>query len=276
MTARSRESVWRSVQAYLTIGSAVGVSLLGLLSVVDQTVVSGATLAVLALVTFDLVSGRRQAQRADRVVQGLAGAMRDLGRPRSFDETLTAAAPATGLGATRTARSIGLVGVTLGRTARTALPDLERCLASGGTVRVAVVDPHGDGPGEAARRHGVPDGAAVFEHRLQTTVDVLRYLAALPAAGDRLEIRLIPFVPNVALTVIDRGAPHGSVTVDLYAHRPTAQEPSLTVTAARDPRWYAHFGAEFDQIWAAATPLVLTAPPAGAAGETAERQTVDH
>jgi hypothetical protein len=153
----------------------------------------------------------------------------------------------------------------LARTVRTTLPELERCLASGGTVQVAVTDPGGDrtDPGsgdgllrEASRRHGLADGTAVFRHRLGTTVDTIDLLSRSARGCGRLEVRYLAFVPNVSLAFVDPDGPDGRCTVDVYAHRPGAHEPCLTLSRRTDPRWFAHFVAEFDRIWDAGRPAL--------------------
>jgi hypothetical protein len=75
------------------------------------------------------------------------------------------------------------------------------------------------------------------------------YLAALPKVGDHLQVRLIPFITNVGLAPADRESLDGVIAVDLYAHRPSANEPPLTITAERG-HWYVHLSTEFDSIWA--------------------------
>lgn len=179
------------------------------------------------------------------------------GRP-SADRVLGHAVPGAWAADAGCARRICLVGVTLARTVRTALPELERCLTAGGTVQVAITDPGTGlaraGPGgellrEAARRHGLAADAEVFRHRLGTTADTIALLSRSAGGRGRLEVRVLPFVPNVSLALVDPDGPEGRCAVYVYAHRPGAHEPCLTLSRRNDPRWFAHFAAEFDRIW---------------------------
>lgn len=224
------------IEAYLTIGVVVAIGLLNLLGVVDSQVVSTATLSILALLAFSFLRGHRAAgpDRTHLPATGLAG---------------PGHTPAA-------ARDIRLVGVSLNRTVRDNVSALQRCLRAGGSVRVVIIDPAGDTPDEAARRNGLPARTGIFQHRVRPTVDLLRTLVAAPGTPARLEVRGAPFVPAFGLTMVDPDAGHGWLSVDIYSHRPGGREPSLTFTAAHHPRWYEHFRAEFDQIWAQARPLV--------------------
>jgi hypothetical protein len=153
------------------------------------------------------------------------------------------------------ARDIGIIGVTLNRTVRNQMTALQQCVRRGGTVRVAVIDPAGDVTAEAARRSTAPGSPEVFVHRLRPTLDLLARLAATPGPG-RVEIRLLDFVPAFGLLMVDGTGPDGHLRVDVYSHRFGGREPALQLLAGRDPAWYPHFAAEFEQIWATGRPAL--------------------
>ncbi|MDQ1289205.1 MAG: hypothetical protein QG622_2771 [Actinomycetota bacterium] len=261
-----RREVIGQVEVYLTVVVAAVTAILDMLDIVNPEIVSGATLAVLALLASGRIISHQQGRQTQHLLQALSKevhrATTDLSGPAPLDETLRRTIPGTWPGDPSKVRDLALIGVTLSRTVRTALPDLEQCLASGGTVRVAIIDPRGNGPQEAASRHGVPAEAAAFDHRLQATIRLLHYLARSTEAGERLQVRFLPFVPTVALTVINLDTPDAEVLVDVYAHRPEACEPSFHVSARHDPQWFAHFLAEYHRIWEAGRPAALpTRPP---------------
>lgn len=241
------------VEAYITVVVALAVCVLNLVDVVDSKIVSAATLSILALLSFDAFTGRRLARRAESAVQELTRAVNGVRRSAPHQVDLVTE-PTTWCGLDR-ARDVRLVGVTLARTVRSHLSELERCLAAGGTVRMVIIDPTSTAGSEAARRNGLPDGAEVFEHRLRPTIDLLRYLATRGQETGRLEVRCVPFVPSFGIVMVDPESTHGTVTVDVYSHRPGGREPSLALTPDGDPQWYRHFRSEFDQIWASARPL---------------------
>ncbi|MGC4804322.1 hypothetical protein [Micromonospora sp. DT233] len=237
------------LEAYLVSGAALVVGALGLLNVTSPDVVAAATLTVLGVITFDLLTGRRRLRGIESTLRELTRRLRPEGG-ESADRLLTAAMPGGAVGLAG-ARDIRLVGVTLSRTIRSHLDDLRQQLAAGATVRVALIDPAGPAPEEAARRNGLPEGGGeVFTRRIQPTIDLLDYLAGQEGGG-RLEVRLLHFVPAFGMALLDPEESTGHLSIDVYSHRPDGREATLTLRADRDPVWYRHFTREFDQVWAA-------------------------
>ncbi|WP_431904100.1 hypothetical protein [Micromonospora carbonacea] len=240
----------RDLEAYLLSGTALVVGALGLLNVTSPDLVSTTTLAVLGVITFDLLTGRRRLRTIEHSLRTVVDSLRTE-RADSVDRLLTAAVPGTAAGLAG-ARDIRLVGVTLSRTIRSHLDELRQQLAEGATVRIALIDPASPAPQEAARRNGLnaAGGGEVFEHRLQPTIDLLDYLAAQTAGTGRLEVRLLTFVPAFGMVLVDPEEPAGRISIDIYSHRPDGREAMVTLRADRDPVWYRHFAREFDRIWA--------------------------
>ena len=232
--------IWRSLDILLTVAVAFSVGTLGILNVASTSVLAGATLATLGVLATGSLTTRAQMRS---VSTGLAG----LAAP-SADRLLSVSTSGADADLSA-ARDIAIVGVTLNRTVRNQMTALQQCVRRGGTVRIAVIDPAGDVTAEAARRSTVPGSPDVFVHRLRPTLDLLARLAALPGPG-RVEIRLLDFVPAVGLLVVDGRTPGGHLRVDVYSHRFGGPEPALHLRAGRDPIWYPHFLAEFEQIWA--------------------------
>ncbi|MEU4569336.1 hypothetical protein [Micromonospora sp. NPDC023956] len=240
----------RDLEAYLVSGAALVVGALGLFNVTSPEVVAAATLAVLGVITFDLLTGRRHLRRVESTLRSVAGNLRTEGVD-SADRLLRPALPGTATGMAG-ARDVRLVGVTLSRTVRNHLDELRQQLAAGATVRVALIDPDSTAPGEAARRNGLDaaGGGEVFEHRIQPTIDLLDYLAAQTAGSGRLEVRLLDFVPAFGMAMVDPEDPAGRISIDIYSHHPDGREATITLRADREPVWYRHFAREFDRIWA--------------------------
>jgi hypothetical protein len=250
--------MFRALDLVLTIAVAVAVGVLGALDVVGPTVTGGATLTTLGLLAFSSLHGRSALGTLARSVSELGRTMSELGRTvsdrTSADRLL---APSTSgvdldLG---TADDIRAVGVTLARTIRNHYAALQQRLDAGATVRIALIAPEAATVAEAARRSTIAESPAIFEHRLRPTLDLLEGLAEHAAAGPgRLQVRLLDFVPAFGLVAVDAETPHGQVRVDIYSHRCGTQEPTLPLYADRDARWFRHFVAEFDRVWAVGRP----------------------
>ncbi len=244
----------RNLEIYVTALIALGVGILGVVDAVDIRVVSAATLATLALLAVTALGPRQQADelkeqvgRLNRLVQekiaGTVAADAFLATTRAgLEEQITHA------------HDIRLSGVTLSRTIRNLVGELEDRLLQGASVKILLIDSEPDVLDQAARRSTIPDHPEVFGHRVRATMDMLRHLATLPNATGSLEVRLTPFVPAFGVVLIDPDTAGGVLHVELGTHSSARPDPVFTLTAQRDPRWFRHFNGEFDRMWEASRP----------------------
>lgn len=245
------------LDSFLTIGIAATAAVLGAFGVTSPEATSSAVLATLVLTAGSTLAVRHRLAGLDAVFGELTGGSGRGGRQAPpTAEHLPVSTPVAGTALTGRG-DIGLVGVTLNRTIRNQYAALERQVRAGARVRVAVIDPTGRVLGEAARRCALPDGGEIFAHRIAPTIDLLRRLAAMPGAGERVQLRLLPLVPAFGLVMLDPLTPAGRIQVEIYSHRPAAIEPVLTLAPDTDPQWYQHFVREFDRLWADARPVPL-------------------
>ncbi|MGI5282863.1 hypothetical protein ACQEVF_05980 [Nonomuraea polychroma] len=234
---RADFSSGKNLEIYLTALIALVVGVLGVFSVVNTQVVSAAILATLALVAVNALGPRHQvadleARVADlnRLVEAkLAGDALLTIEKKGLDERVARAS------------DIRFAGVTLSRTVRAHVEQLRKSLARGASVRVLLIDPTGAVPQEAARRGAIPDQSDVFEHRVKSTIYLLRDL-------EGVEVRFLPFVPAFGLVLLDADD-DGVIHVELGTHSSAGRDPVFTLTPRRDHFWFEHFKAEFDRMW---------------------------
>jgi hypothetical protein len=241
----------RALDLILTITVALTVGVLGAFDLVGPAVTGGATLTTLGLLAISSLQGRS-------ALGALAHSVTELGKGlsdnSSADRLMTPSTSGVDLDI-GTADDIRILGVTLARTIRNHHAALRQRLEAGATVRIALIAPEAATVAEAARRSTIADSPAIFEHRLRPTLDLLDDLAESAARGPgSLQVRLLDFVPAFGLIAIDPEMPHGQVQVDIYSHRSGTPEPALPLYADRDARWFRHFVAEFDRVWAAGLP----------------------
>jgi hypothetical protein len=250
----------RNLDLYVTFAIAFSIGLLGVFNVVNGEIIAAATLATLALVAIGSLGTRRQVAAQEAATAELTELLRRPGHDVSADQFLS---PSTsGLDVElRGAVDVRLVGVSLSRTIRNHVDELDRLLARGAHIRIALVEPGSAAVHEAARRSTIPQNPEIFENRLRPTVDLLRQLAATPRSQGQLEVRFLRFVPVFGLTLVDPDEEDGRIHVDIYAHRSAGPEPVLRLSPHRDPRWYRHFRQEFDRIWAHGIPADKRDPP---------------
>ncbi|MGN9838061.1 hypothetical protein ACTMTI_08055 [Nonomuraea sp. H19] len=236
---RADLSTGKNLEIYLTALIALVVGVLGVFSVVKPEVVSAATLATLALVAVNALGPRHQ-------VADLESRVADLNRlveaKLAGDPFLTTVRKGLDERVAR-ADDIRFAGVTLSRTVRAHVDDLRKSLGRGASVKVLLIDPKGTVPEEAARRSTIPDHSDVFEHRVMSTIYLLRDLEG------SIEVRFLPFVPAFGVILLDPDDDDGVVHVELGMHSATGRDPVFTLTPRRDHYWYEHFKTEFDRMW---------------------------
>ncbi|WP_188196412.1 hypothetical protein [Nonomuraea sp. SYSU D8015] len=236
---RADLSTGKNLEIYLTATIALVVGVLGVFSIVKPDIVGAATLAVLALVAVNALGPRHQ-------VADLEARVAELNRlveaRMAGDSFLTAVRKGLDERVAR-AGDIRFAGVTLSRTVRAHVDDLRKSLGRGASVKVLLIDPKGTVPEEAARRSTIPDHADVFEHRVESTIYLLRDLK------DSIEVRFMPFVPAFGLVLLDADDDDGVIHVELGTHSAAGRDPVFTLTPRRDHFWFEHFKGEFDRMW---------------------------
>jgi len=238
----------------VTVAVALSVAVLGILNVANANVVAAATLAVLALLATSRLGDRHQSrtlsQQLDRLFEAETG-------PVSAERFLSTghASLAQDMAS---ATEIWLVGVTLTRTIRDSLPVLDRRLQAGASIRVLLLDVESPAETEAVARSKKAHAPDFYRHRTSSSIDLLRVLADSARSEADLQLRLLPFVPTFGMCLLDASEDHGQIHIEMYQHRTLEANPSFSLQAGRDGRWYRLFADQFDTLWDSARPHPLT------------------
>ena len=231
-----------NLEIYTTAVLSLVLAVLGVLGAVGGDVLAAATLATLALLASGMLGSRRQ-------VAELAAEVRTRSKGELCVDDFLGKGKADLLEQVRAAQDIRIVGVTLARTLRDLVDELQRRVVAGAVVKVALIDPAGSGPEEVARRSTIPDRAGMYRNRLRSSVDLLRELAETPGAEGRVEVRFLDFVPAFGIGLLDPQRPGGRIYVDIYSHSSASGDAVFTVLPHRDGEWFRHFQTEFDSVW---------------------------
>ncbi|WP_155830378.1 hypothetical protein [Glycomyces tenuis] len=244
----------RNAELYVTVTIALSIAILGILNVANPDVVAAATLAVLALLATSRLADRHQSRDISRQLDELLEAGSG---PAPADRFFTPGH--TSLGQEMSAATeIWLVGVTLTRTIRDSLPMLDRRLQAGASVRVLLLDVDSTAETEAVARSKKAHAPDFYRHRTAASIDLLRVLAGSARSATNLQLRLLPFVPTFGLCLLDASDEHGRIHVEIYQHRTLEANPSFSLHAQRDSRWYHLFADQFDTLWDSARPHPLS------------------
>jgi len=236
-----------NLELYTTVLLALVLAALGVFDVVGDKTLVAASLATLALLATGTLVSRRRVEdlsalvRAQRVGEVSADDFFTKDKPDLREEV-------------RTARDVRILGVTLSRTIRNIIDELQRGVADGLVIKVALIDPKTDAPAQAAARSTISDQPGVFDNRLRPTVDLLIELARTPGAAGRVEVRFLPFVPAFGLVVLDPERANGRIYVDIYSHKSAGGDAVFALDPRRDGQWFPHFEAEFERVWEVGRP----------------------
>ncbi|NUR60464.1 MAG: hypothetical protein HOV87_17655 [Catenulispora sp.] len=244
---RAELSTGENLELYTTVLLALTLAALGMFDVVGDKVLVAATLATLALLAIGSLGSRRRVEDLTELVRA-----HKAGEP-SATEFFAKDKPNL-REQVRDARDIRILGVTLSRTIRNIVDELQHSARSGGMIKVALIDPTTDAPAQAAARSTISAPPGVFENRLRPTIDLLIELARTPGAEGRVEVRFLPFVPAFGLVLLDAQRSGGRIHVDVYSHKSAGGDAVFTLAPHRDGEWYPHFEAEFERVWEAGRP----------------------
>jgi len=245
--ARADLASGENLELYATVLLALGLAVLGVFDVVSDKTLVAATLATLALLATGTVGSRRRVEVLSELVRA-----RETGEISAEDFFVR---DKPGLrGQVGAAREVKILGVTLSRTIRNLIDELQQGVAAGTVIKVALIDPTTDAPAQAAARSTISSQPGVFDNRLRPTIDLLIELARTPGAQERLEVRFLPFVPAFGLVLLDSQRAGGRIYVDIYSHRSAGGDAVFALAPHRDGQWYTHFEAEFERVWQVGRP----------------------
>lgn len=233
---------------YVLGGTALVFTVLGVTGISDAKVLSSVILALLAFLALSQIRSRRhlldiaKAQRSDPF---------SLFRASFPDELVSLRA---------TASSLTLMGVSMARTVQGgSRTELRQMLASGGTMRVLLVDPGNEELLRAAssqRPHAsTPER---LRKRIEATLDELTELRA--STNGEVEIRVASFLPAMGINILNGDTQRGLIVVQHQEHRAPGEAAPIIQLRATDGYWYRHFLAEADRMWEDGSPW----PPVGA------------
>jgi hypothetical protein len=230
----------RDVDLYVLAVGALVFTVLGSAGLTNAAALSSATLGLLTFLAVAQIRSRRQIAE---IAESRTTTHTDVLRT-GFPEDLAARR--------QEARSLLLIGRSLGRTIATTRVHLRRSLAAGAHVRVLLVDPDDDGAVRAAAS-STADSARVerLRSRIRASLDEL---AGLRGAGGQLEVRVTTAVPHIGVNAVDVESERGFIVVQHYEYRPTADAAPILRLDTRDAYWFPHFVAEANRMWEDAQP----------------------
>lgn len=224
-----------NIDLYATVLVAFLIVILNIFGVA-QNLVAPLTLALLGLLAVALLGNRYQ---VEKLAAELKQPERELFRqkyPATLEQDL------------QRATELWLVGVTLSRTVKSNYSLFEEKLKRGGTMRVLLVDPDGDGVAMAKmREYGGRYDVDRIRNLIRGSLDDLCSLRA--HAPDRLHCRVIDHPLGFGGLAVDPNTAGGILYLEHFSHKMPGGSVPKFVLAAQDGDWYDFFKGELQALW---------------------------
>lgn len=235
----------RDLDLYVLAVGALVFTLLGSAGMASAAALSSATLGLLTFLAVAQVRSRRQVAEIAET------------RRVTRTDVLSTDFPEDLVRRRQEARSLLLVGRSLGRTIETSRAYLRRSLVAGAHIRVLLVDPDDDGAvGVAARSSADSARVEGLRRRIRASLDEL---TSLQGAGGRLEVRVTTAVPTIGINALDVEYERGLVVLQHYEYKPSSEAAPILRLDRSDAAWFHHFVAEANRMWDDGEPWPPTA-----------------
>lgn len=144
------------------------------------------------------------------------------------------------------AKSINIIGITLGRTSNTFVPDFQNCIDRGGKIKILVVNPNHKAMEVAANRFLKHQEYEKFKKECEHALDNFEVLKN--RNNGNVEIRYLNAVPPFSLWTFDENSSRAELWLEIYTFRNNI-EPAIHLTPSRDKEWYRVFNEQFELMW---------------------------
>lgn len=249
---RTLSVIWQDIRTgqnldiYITIAIAIAVAILGTIGGANQTVISSAILATLALVSIGTLRNRRE----DEVIKNTLVKIETTDRlaerffkrgydPSDFRERI------------RNSRKAFFWGITFATSVQVLDYAIEQGMKSGLEVRFLLVKPDSSASIKmAAFRHRHLDEErenSSLRGALSRLADIASTASNSPG---RLDVRVVDYLPSWTTIATDPHLSSGYMSVRLSTFRvPDEERPTFELTAKADTEWFRFFVDQFETIW---------------------------
>jgi len=231
-----------NLDLYLTVVIAVIIAFLGAFSIAKQEIISSAILATLAILAFGSIQDRRE-----RVIIRSAlkeGSADSFFRKHSFSELEKL------IETVKNSKSAFFWGIHFRKTVDNWNSDLQQALRNGTYLRFLLVKPESSAVAMSLLRYNLDSTQDNINHDIESVLRKLAYIGISSNAIDRIEVRVIDFMPPYTMISINPLSSNGKMYVLLSSIRtPTRQTPSFQISAEKDKSYFDFFVDQFEKAW---------------------------
>lgn len=250
------QRIWQDILArqnfdiYITVVLAFMVAILGLFGIVDQTIISSAVLATLALTSVSLLMNRRENEDIQLALSRIETT--DCSAEQFFMHKYDRSVLHDFI---KTSHRIFFWGLTLTITIPFLKDEIERGLKSGLEVRFLLLKPSSNAVEMAAFRTksaSIDRINLTLQMNLMHLADLMKY-----SQNGKLEVRVVDYLPPWYMVALDPHLPTGHMFIRLNSFRNDAARPSFQLSATNDSDWFHFFIQQFEAVWEEADVVAL-------------------
>jgi hypothetical protein len=239
----------QNLDIYITALLSLIVAILGVSGIVNQSVISAAVLAVLALLLSSLLVARYQNDKIQSVLSKLGRTQLSISQFMATGDDISEI-----LQLLRKSQQAYFWGTTYSTHIPLLQQDLERCIASGLGARFLLVKPSSSALKMAAFRCKNLSESDLNED-LMRNLKRLDRIESSNVAG-KLEVKVIDYLAPYVMYIFDPHLPSGQIVMRLSTlHVPDTMRPIIKISRSQDLEWFNFYLQQFEIAWQAAESL---------------------
>ena len=243
---RLTENIRQGLDFYITALLAGIISVLGMIGVADQTVISSAILAILCLISYGLIKNRRQEEEIRTKLLQLSVNEKLSDRFLSHDFN-----PYELKERIIHAKKSIFWGPTFTQTVQTLTSSISQWLQEGNSFRFLLIEDHVSSSEMAAFRNILRRTTNKVNKLVENT---LLRLAEIKDANANfsgsLEVRVINYLPPWTMIATEPDSSDGFMSVRLLPYRIlNDKRPLFTLRREKDNYWFQYFLYQFEAVW---------------------------
>jgi hypothetical protein len=248
------KEIWHDIRTgqnldiYINVSVALIFTVLALLGIVDQKIISPAILGILALLLASLLVNRRDSSRIRAAISELekVETLPEKFLSNKYDRQELAQALCT-------AHKAFFWGLDFAMLIPGLSTDIQWSLKNGTEVRFLLVEPD-----SSAGRMATFARPEQTENEFNTAIKAnLNHLSRLAnnASPGKLAFRTVDYYPALNITAFDPHLPTGWMLVRMASFR--QRFPTFKLTRAQDEKWFEHIVQQFEALWSEAKEVVV-------------------
>ena len=232
----------KNLDIYLTILLSFVAAGLGIFGIVDQTIVQAAILALIALVSFSLLTNRVNSDEVKQLVKEMKS-HEELPN-RFFSKEYTGEKIKALMNESST---VYLWGVTLYWTIPYLSSSLVKSMHNGCEVRILLSKPKSSATRMAAFANQKTDQDQLDGYILNN-IAALSRIARQDVSG-KLTVRVVEYFPPYSMCIFSPNLPSGQIVARLLTYKvPNDERPAFSIEKKSD-YWFSFFLNQFESVW---------------------------